>query len=550
MAPVLRLAGLALAAGLVGCTLLLDTPEPRQCTTTADCESRPALRNRVCAEGFCVNPQTAFTPVAADGGSGCVSTALCTQANSNRPSRCPRTGEPCVPWETPDCPVVAGAWDNPNALVVGVLTPLSVLQHNKSLLKVPYIQRYIRGVNLAMLELNESLGLGLSVGLDRRPLAVVHCDSWDDPAHADAMFDHLVDTVGAQAVIVTTAEDVARVAEKAARKKIVLVSSDSQVKAPDGPLVWRTQPPIAPEGKLAAWRVGQLETKIRADLDLAPSADIKVVSLAEGTATAKAFAESFAASVTFNGKGALANGASFVVVQAENPRDVTVDHIGYAQKIAAEHPHVIVVAMGQDFPTYYVRTIEDEWPVGAPRPYYVLSNLSHEVTPYAPVIGLDDELRKRFSGTRPAISRELQANVDAYVLRYRQEYNNQAPDSNHSGYEAFYALAYAMAAASQQSMMDGPHISTGFESLVAGSLIDVGPGQASTALGLLSAKGSIDLRGMWSTLDWDKLTREVHTDRTMFCFGRDGAGELFVDTDAGVSFSDATGAVTGTYACP
>ncbi|MFO0671070.1 MAG: hypothetical protein U0235_15825 [Polyangiaceae bacterium] len=55
---------------------------------------------------------------------------------------------------------------------------------------------------------------------------------------------------------------------------------------------------------------------------------------------------------------------------------------------------------------------------------------------------------------------------------------------------------------------------------------------------------------MWSTLDWDKLTREVHTDRTMFCFGRDGAGELFVDTDAGVSFSDATGAVTGTYACP
>lgn len=549
MSPTLRLAVLALTTGLVGCTLLLDTAEPRQCSTTADCEGRPALRNRVCQEGFCVIPQTTFTPVAADGGSGCVSTALCTQANSNRPSLCRRTGEPCIPLETTDCPVVAGAWDNPNAIVVGVLTPLSVLQHNKSLLKVPYIQRYIRGVNLALVELSETLGLGLSVGLERRPLAVVHCDSWDDPAHADAMFDHLVDTAGAQAVIVTTAEDVVRVAEKAAKKNVVLVSSDSQVKPPDGPLVWRTQPPIAPEGKLAAWRVAQLETKIRADLSLAPSADIKVVSLAEGTTTAKAFAESFASSVTFNGKGALANGASFVVVQAENPRDVTVDHVGYAQKIAAEHPHVIVVAMGQDFPTYYVRTIEDEWPAGAPRPYYVLSNLSHEVTPYAPVIGLDDALRKRFSGTRPAITPELEANVGSYVLRYRQEYNNQQPDSNHSGYEAFYALAYAIAAASQQSMLDGPHISTGFESLVSGSLIDVGPGQASTALALLAAKGTIDLRGMWSTLDWDIKQREVRTDRTMFCFGRDGAGELFVNTDAGVTFSDATGVVTGNYAC-
>ena len=358
MTPSYRLFAVASALALAGCTLLLDTAEPRQCSTTADCDGRPSLRNRVCQDGFCVIPRANFTPVAADGGDGCVSTALCTQANSNRPSIC-RAGEPCVPWETEDCPVVAGAWDNPNAIVVGVLSPLSVLQYNKSLLKVPYIQRYIRGVNLGLTELSENIGLGLTVGTERRPLAVVHCDSWDDPTHASAMFDHLVDVVGAKAVLVTTAEDVARVAEKAARKNVVLVSSDSQVKAPDGPLVWRTQPPIAPEGKFAAWRVGQLETKLRSDLGLAPGAAIKVASLAEGTSTAKAFAESFAAAVTFNGKGALANGANFLTVQAENPRDVTVDHIGYAQKLASERPHVIVVAMGQDFPTYYVRTLED-----------------------------------------------------------------------------------------------------------------------------------------------------------------------------------------------
>ncbi len=549
MAPAYRLFAVASALALAGCTLLLDTAEPRQCSTTADCDGRPSLRNRVCQDGFCVIPRANFTPVGADGGDGCVSTALCTQHNSGRSSVCKRAGEPCVAWENEDCPVVAGAWDNPNAIVLGVLSPLSVLQHNKSLLKVPYIQRYIRGVNLGLTELSESIGLGLTVGTERRPLAVVHCDSWDDTAHASAMFDHLVDVVGAQAVLVTTAEDVARVAEKAARKNVVLVSSDSQVKAPDGPLVWRTQPPIAPEGKLAAWRVAQLETKIRLDLGLAPGATIKVASLAEGTSTAKAYAESFGAAVTFNGKGALANGANFVAVQAENPRDVTVDHIGHAQKLASERPHVIVVAMGQDFPTYYVRTIEDEWPAAAPKPYYVLSNLSHEVTPYEPVIGLNDELRKRFSGTRPAISPEIEANVNAYILRYRQEYNNQQPDSNHSGYEAFYALVYAVASASQQSLLDGPHISAGFESLVSGSVIDVGPGQASTALALLSAKGSINLRGMWSTLDWDTKQREVRTDRTMFCFGRDGAGKLFVNTNAGVVFADATGAVTGTYAC-
>src|SRR5262249_47248616 len=125
----------------------------------------------------------------------------------------------------------------------------------------------------------------------------------------------------------------------------------------------------------------------------------------------------------------------------------------------------------------------------------------------------------------------------------------QDPDSNYSGYEAFYALTFALGAAAKQPVFDGPHIATGFESLVSGIDIDVGPTQIQSALGQLSAGATINLRGLWSHLDWNTTKREITTDRVLYCYGRNTDGTLFVNMDSGVRYSDATGTVTGTFTC-
>jgi hypothetical protein len=533
-----------------GCSLILTTAEPVQCRTTADCEAKPALTNRTCEDGFCVLPRAKPPgPVAADSSADCVTTELCTQANSNRAAVCTTKGGPCTPWQIEDCPVIEGPWNDPNVIMLGVLEGLSFTQADGSVVKPPYIQRYFRAINLAVNELHGAAPQGLLVGNQRRPIAVLHCDTYEDPIRARQSFAHLTDVVGVHGVIVLSDEDVAAIAATATEKRTALICSDCQAPAPPGPLVWSAQPLIAKEAELGAWRVSDLEAKIRAQYAIPEATPIRVATITEGSMPAQAYAAAFASLVKFNGgKDPLANGSSWMSVQSGHPRKQINDHVGFANKLLTFEPHVVVVAMGPDFPTYYLPILEGQWPSGKPRPHYVLTNLSHETTPFDPVVGVDDDLRKRFSGTHPIVTPELAANLSAFELRYRQEYNNQSPDSNHSGYEAFYALAYALASATSQSMIDGPHVSTGFESLVSGAIVNVGPAQVSTALALLTTKGTIDLRGTWTNLDWNVQKRELDADRAMFCFERGPDGLLRINEDAGPKLP-VGGAITGTYSC-
>src|SRR5262245_12069725 len=95
----------SLVLGLLGggCSLLLNTADPIQCKTNGDCDGNASLRGRVCSQGFCVIPTTPIVVVSNDAGSGCVSTALCTQQNSNKASVCKTAGSPCVEWQIPEC---------------------------------------------------------------------------------------------------------------------------------------------------------------------------------------------------------------------------------------------------------------------------------------------------------------------------------------------------------------------------------------------------------------------------------------------------------------
>ncbi len=537
---------------VAGCSVLLRTAEPNQCSTNLDCDANSALRQRVCEEGFCVVPRAAGPVPTASPADGCVSSEICTQANSNKASVCATVGGACTPWQTAQCPYLSGDWKNRNAVVLGSIHPFSVKQSDGRLVKVDYAQRVRKAIDLALDDFTTALPGGLIIpGGAPRPLAVLHCDSYLDPALAQAAMTHLTDVVGVKAVIVGGDDDLVSVSAQALARQTALVCSDCVAPFPPGAPPWRIVPPLALQAPMAAWRVASLENELRARPNPPPAFNVGL--LVEVGRPVSAFVSALTESVRFNGKSAAENGANFTVIKSESPLKGSVDYLTHAKALASAAPDVIVVAMGAEFPSNYLKIIEAAWPAGKPKPHYVVTERNFEVTPFADVLGPGDEdLRRRISGTRSGYDPRLQDNIDAYTPHYRVENNGHSPDVNYSGYDAFYALAFAVAAASSQLPLNGPHISSAFELLRGGSVqVDFRPGQIGFALTWLgqSTSSSVDVRGLWSTLDWNVSTHDLASDVSMFCFQRAPDGSLVIKLDAGPRLVTSTGVVSHAYAC-
>jgi hypothetical protein len=540
----LRLSLLALAALAASCSLLVDPSSPEQCSSDRDCATTAALRERVCHEGFCVLSTPSFSPEA---GEPCVSTALCTQANTGQPSVC-RAGRPCTPWQTKECPYVTGAWDDPNAVVIGHIAPFTVKQTDGRAQVVPYAHRVRRAIDLALADFStEQPGGFYFPGAQPRPFAVVHCDSALDAATALVAFDHLT-AIGAQAIIVGADEDLETLTPNLTAAQTAVACSDCVGPLPAGPLVWRVSPPLADEAPMLAWWVEQLEAAIKAGPT--PPALVKVALLAEPERAKDQLVAKVSAMLRFNGKSVSENGpGAFLPITTADARRQAIDYQTYIDALTAMAPEIVIVAMGADFPEFYLQGIENQWPAGKPRPHYVLTTTNYEVAPFKSRLG-DDDLRRRTSGVRSATSAANEANVEAFSRRYVQSTNGELADGNYSGYEAFYATAYAVLATRTQPLVDGPHIAAGFGRLAAGeTIIDLVPERIGFAAALLgNPSATVNLRGLWSDLDWD-AARDFHPDVGMYCFERDGNGSLVLKANAGPVRAATTGVVSGSYAC-
>ena len=546
----------ALAVGLMaaGCSVILNTAEPTQCSANVDCDANPSLRGRVCEEGFCVIPKLDTGPGDTPGGGpGCVDSTLCTQANSGKASHCAKAGGACTPWQTPQCDFISGkdAWKDRNALVIGAIMPFTVKQVTGKALPLSYGDRIRRAIQLGVDEVNaaEPGGIVLTTG-PQRPIAVIHCDSGLDPVLAQSAFDHLTGVVRAEAIILGADEDLVAVTPRAQKLGTALVCSDCLGPLPPVPQAWRISPPLALQAPMAAWRVGVLETQRKAAPD--PPAVLKVAVLTEPGRAQAAFVARFMEVVRFNGKSVADNGGAFTVVTTEDPLTQAVDHAAHAAAIRAFEPDVVVVAMGANFPTHYAGDIEAGWPAGKPKPSYVITGLNYDLDTFTSLLKPSaEDLRRRISGTRSAFEQHLQDNIDAFEQRYLPP-NNYIPSSgNWSGYEAFYALLYAIVAGSAGGDLDGPHFSAGFARLRQGPDIDLGPADFGLGRSLLGQpNGTINVRGFWSELDWNLATHDLDGDASMFCFQRVG-GALTIKRDAGPRFVASTGQVSNAnaYAC-
>ncbi len=536
---------IGLFSSALHCSVLWDPPAPRQCDSDADCAALSASSGTCDPDhGVCVSSNT---PVAEN---QCQSTALCTQINSTMASLCRYPGSPCVRIETADCPRVTGNWRAPNALILGSIGPHTFGQVDGSEIGIDYIERSLRAIDLAIGEWEQEVPGGLS--FSRRPIAMVHCNSRGEDARARAIMTHLVDEVRVPVVLAMTDVELGAIASQAAESGIAVVCTECYSRAqavdPAAGLVWRMLPPFEGQAPLAAWRVRDLESKLRAERGLAADAPIRVATLSDDRPAFNAFIAAFRDLVRFNGDvSALANGASYLEVASADPRVDGSSPLAVARRVVDFAPDILVVAVDDDFTRYHLRMIEQEWNPLIPRPYYVATLLNEELGLFEPIVAGDDELRRRVSGTGLSVDAEVARNSAGFRLRYQSRYGED-PGRTQTSYDAFYATALAIFASDVEGTLAGAHIATMFERLGRGPLADVAPSTLANARAYLIGREPIDLVGNSSQLQWSPLTQQLEADWALWCLVRGGGGSLELLADTGLRWT--VDGVIGSYECP
>lgn len=530
-------------AGLMGCSVLYEPPEPRQCVTDADCESQPELAGLVCEAslGVCV----ARAPSA----EGCESTARCSQQNSGQAALCRYPGSPCVRLQTPECPLITGNWQAPNALFLGSVGPHHRRLAEGSTEPVEYVERLLRSIDLAAEEWEQEVPGGLP--LSERPLAIVHCDSESDSLQAQQVMDHLVNEVDVPLVFALGDTELGSTLNQAvdARTAVVCVECyDRAEPGPDNDLVWHMLPPLATQAPLAAWRVHDLELRLRAERALTDATALRVVLVSDDGAAFTDFVAAFRELLRFNGTlTADENGDNYLQLRAPDARRQTTYPLDLARLVVDFAPDIVVMAVDRNFSDYYLRLIEQEWRSPQPRPHYVATWLNQELGELEPIVGSDEELRLRLSGTGLFEDAAVARNRQGFEARYRSRYS-QAPGRTQTGYDAFYATALAIFASDLDGQLDGEHISSLFSQLSRGAATDVDPQALDSARAYLVEREAIDLVGASSQLDWDPLTHQVRSDVGLWCLSRESNQALQLENDAGPRWTPS--GTTGTYDCP
>ncbi|HTV18956.1 MAG TPA: hypothetical protein VMG12_09805 [Polyangiaceae bacterium] len=516
------------SAALSGCSLWYADLPAAQCASNADCEALAEgsvcdIEQRVCLAPSLDLSLTADNP------------AACHELSGVTAAECPG----CAERFSSDCTCLAGAWDDPDALVVGVIAPETFGSLDGQTLQIPYVARWQKSLTLALEEWRSELPDGV-LPRSRRPLALLHCNSHDDRFRARRAMQHLVNLGSVPVVITLTDNDTNTVRPQSLRDGLTLICascfSDPRQGSLDPSSVWQVAPALFDQAELAVARAVELAPP---DVASPPT----LVTLSQEYPGIDTYVSEIVRRVQQQ------NGYRQVSVQSPDPRAQTVSQLDVAQAVVDARPEVIVVGMDSDFTTYYLPLIESRWPADAPRPAYVLSYMNQELGLLSGPVGSDDELRHRISGVgwwpgpEAAINRSRLE--ERFLARYRE-----AVEQTQFGYDAFYAAAYALAWADARMPLDGAGAALGLEHLRQGPRVDAAPESIRSALVQLQSGDDVDLVGSSGALDWDAATHATASDVSLWCLVRDADGRLALRPSAGPIWNAMTGEISGAYACP
>jgi hypothetical protein len=258
-----------------------------------------------------------------------------------------------------------------------------------------------------------------------------------------------------------------------------------------------------------------------------------------------AFADVFYRRLIFNGKSALENGHDYQEIFLDSKEGSSTGQV--VHQVLEAQPTIIVSVTA--ISTDLVQAIEAGLPRGATPPTYLLVN--NTTGTLATFIGSNIERRRRVlvvagvSNSTP---------VARFVIRYNQARQPSITrDMNPSpSYDAFYLLAYSSFGLPQGTAVSGVGLARGFSQLVGpGKSIEAGPTGIFDALAILAGGGTIDLDGIFTSLDFDLSTGETPSDFAILCPAIDDHGRANgEDIESGIVYHPKMRRSEGALKCP
>jgi serine/threonine-protein kinase len=482
------------------------------------------------AGGFRAARPPAPTPSAASAApAGCTDNRACTAARG-APAICHKDSGACVTLASEDCQVLAEPGDlaSDATIWVGAMFPTAGAD-------APDFGRASQNaVELGRRDFAEISG-GLPParpGGPRRPLAVVACDDRADPERAAR---HLVDEVRVPAVIgFARSKEVAELASSIfiPRGVLALASNTASMlrtipHAPGEPrLVWRTTTSSDMMASSCAALASEIiEPSLRSTPGLLRAGEpMRVAVVRVGNPSGQGFADVVVSRLRFNGRGVLENGDAFRQIVVPDTLTDASDEASQARvrdDLLAFAPHLVIGAGGLD--SRVVLAVERAWPASrAARPRYVLDTLTEAA--FFTLVKERPEARGRLFSTDTVSTTPA---VGKFALRYNEVFSPKITPRNAQGapYDAFYLLAYAVAALGDQPVTGAALARALPRLLPPGEPVDVGPGGIHAALAALGSGRGIDLGGTVTSLDFDLETGDATADFSVYCLGPGAHGD-------------------------
>jgi branched-chain amino acid transport system substrate-binding protein len=418
--------------GVPGCSLVVDTSIPSSCVTGEACGEGGVCR----ADGTCD-----LAPEAS-----CVTNTECRQD---------QRGDYCVNGSciadpiSEDCPQIYP----PNALDIDgyklLFGFIGALDFEAGPADTSYGRPPLEGVQFALEEFGSG-GAGIpGVGTQpQRNLSVLACRENGADGDADRparVARHLVEVAHVPAIIgASTSGNTIRVWEQYVRTESAAVLVSPSATSPAITEQSRRDPTRDPENRL--WRTAPSD-EVQAALLRLLALDVRG---AIGVSDARI-------AVYFKGDPA-GTGLRDALQEAGLNSDFTdrIEYIRYPERIADWEedyatrvlddplPNIVIALGTEEFVQEMLPTIEERWPAATPRPWYVLP----EGGRHSSLAQLDADHRERalasrVVGTAPG-ARKSSYYVD-FATYFRSQFNHLPGNLAEFGYDAAYALVYAVA---------------------------------------------------------------------------------------------------------
>lgn len=531
-APVTSL--LASVVLTLSCSLLVRQ-DATQCQADSDCAKFPGT---ICVQGGCV---VGSPPIDAGVRDTVLDEVACTSTQDCIASIGPffvcRAGA-CLRLKSPDCGLVYGAYKSDTSLLLGAIIPLGT----------PY--KTTGGPILDAMQLALSdFEAGVPSGHDGVPrsVAFVVCDETVDPQRAAR---HLVEDLHVPAILGPTLSATTLSVQPVVPTTLLMSPyATSDLSSIDvAGLVYRTAP--ADDLQAAALRA-TISKVLEPRLNKAGISKLKLAVVHKSDVDGDELTRKFLDGLTFNGApyDDPSNDGYFLDLDYGDPDEIppVINYTDTLATLTTTLPDLIVMIGNTEGVPNVLAKLEDSWPLGAPKPTYLVSSglLVKELLGTA---DLFDDLRKRLLVESPGGDRG-NPHLKRYFLRYGGTFVDKSVPQTFGAEQAFdatYLLAYAISATRNvdlvgRDMQDAlEHILVGTPSVIAAA----DPDSIANAFTAIRAGGSISFEGTTGLLRFDLATGTAKSDVQLWCIARPAGGKSTFQ-HAGLSWSSSSASLGG-----